>query len=234
MKKIYIVDDEQRIRELIQMYLKKEGYDTKIFSNAKDTLEEFKNQEPDLMILDIMMREMDGLELCREIRKTSDVPIIFVSARSEELDRILGLELGADDYLAKPFSPRELMVRVKTILKRVSQNANADSKDKKEEPKVLKVSDFEMYPDIKLAKYKNTEIPFTIKEFDILEYLLRNISTPLSREQITAKIWGNDRDGYERNVDDAIKRVRKKLKEYRVNLEIRTVWGIGYRIDVNE
>ena len=211
MKKIYIVDDEQRIRELIQMYLKKEGYDTKIFSNAKDALEEFKNQEPDLMILDIMMREMDGLELCREIRKTSDVPIIFVSARSEELDRILGLELGADDYLAKPFSPRELMVRVKTILKRVSQNANADSKDKKEEPKVLKVS-----------------------EFDILEYLLRNISTPLSREQITAKIWGNDRDGYERNVDDAIKRVRKKLKEYRVNLEIRTVWGIGYRIDVNE
>ena len=195
MKKIYIVDDEQRIRELIQMYLKKEGYDTKIFSNAKDALEEFKNQEPDLMILDIMMREMDGLELCREIRKTSDVPIIFVSARSEELDRILGLELGADDYLA---------------------------------------SDFEMYPDIKLAKYKNTEIPFTIKEFDILEYLLRNISTPLSREQITAKIWGNDRDGYERNVDDAIKRVRKKLKEYRVNLEIRTVWGIGYRIDVNE
>ena len=152
MKKIYIVDDEQRIRELIQMYLKKEGYDTKIFSNAKDALEEFKNQEPDLMILDIMMREMDGLELCREIRKTSDVPIIFVSARSEELDRILGLELGADDYLAKPFSPRELMVRVKTILKRVSQNANADSKDKKEEPKVLKVSDFEMYHDIKIAK----------------------------------------------------------------------------------
>ena len=98
MKKIYIVDDEQRIRELIQMYLKKEGYDTKIFSNAKDALEEFKNQEPDLMILDIMMREMDGLELCREIRKTSDVPIIFVSARSEELDRILGLELGADVF----------------------------------------------------------------------------------------------------------------------------------------
>ena len=162
------------------------------------------------------------------------MPIIFVSARSEELDRILGLELGADDYLAKPFSPRELMVRVKTILKRVSQNANLESKDKKEEPKVLRVSDFEMYPDIKLAKYKGTEIPFTIKEFDILEYLLRNISTPLSREQITAKIWGNDRDGYERNVDDAIKRVRKKLKEYRVNLEIRTVWGIGYRIDVNE
>ena len=120
MKTVFIVDDEKRIRDLIEMYLKKEGYVTKSFSNAKDTLEEFKINVPDIMILDIMMRDMDGLDLCREIRKTSNVPIIFVSARSEELDRILGLELGADDYLPKPFSPRELVARVKTVLKRTS------------------------------------------------------------------------------------------------------------------
>ena len=232
MKRIYVVDDEQRIRDLIQMYLKKDGYEVKAFSNSMDALKEFGISTPDLMILDIMMQGMDGLELCREIRKISNVPIIFVSARSEELDRILGLELGADDYLPKPFSPRELMVRVKTILKRVSND--------KVEPlpiqniDILTLNDFEMKPSIRVAKYKNKEIPFTAKEFEILEYLIRNVNTPLSREQIVLKVWGYEHDGYDRSVDDTIKRVRKKLKEYDADVNIKTVWGFGYRVDSNE
>lgn len=232
MKKIFIVDDEQRIRELIQMYLKKEGYETFTYSNAKDTLDNFDKENPDLLILDIMMKDMDGLDLCREIRKSSDVPIIFVSARSEELDRILGLELGADDYLAKPFSPRELMVRVKTILKRYTKEY-LEKKDTKNDMNVTKLDNFLMYPDIRVTKYNDKEIPLTIKEFDILELLLQNINTPMSREKIISKVWGQDHDGYDRSVDDTVKRIRKKLKEAGANVEIKTVWGYGYRVDEN-
>ena len=212
------------------MYLKKDGYNAKSFSNAKDALEEFRKGVPDLMILDIMMKEMDGLDLCREIRKTSDVPIIFVSARSEELDRILGLELGADDYLPKPFSPRELMVRIKTILKRISKEP--DVKFSKEN--IIKVKEFEMFTDIRIVKSKGKEIPLTIKEFDLLEYLMRNINTPMSREQIVNSVWGYNHDGYDRSVDDTVKRIRKKLNEFEAQVEIKTVWGYGYRVDSDE
>lgn len=233
MKSIFVVDDEQRIRELIQMYLKKEGYEVKVFSNAMDALKEFNIAEPDLMILDIMMKDMDGLELCRDIRKKSSVPIIFVSARSEELDRILGLELGADDYMPKPFSPRELMVRVKTILKRVSPVKELDM-DKKETSDTLIIGSFKMIPSLRIAKYEDTEIPFTAKEFEILEFLVENVNKPVSRKQIVLKVWGFEHNGYDRSVDDTIKRIRKKLKEYGADLEIKTVWGFGYRVDDNE
>ena len=230
MKTVFIVDDEKRIRDLIEMYLKKEGYETKSFSNAKDTLEEFRMNVPDIMILDIMMRDMDGLDLCREIRKTSNVPIIFVSARSEELDRILGLELGADDYLPKPFSPRELMARVKTVLKRTATIQQVS----KEKGNVIGFGDFEMYTDIRVAKSRGKEIPLTIKAFNLLEYLVKNLNTPMSREQIIGSVWGYDHDGYDRSVDDTIKRIRKKLNEYGAMIKIKTVWGYGYRVDSDE
>ena len=227
MKHIFIVDDEKRIRDLIEMYLKKENYKTTTFESADGVLSAIKEHMPDLLVLDIMMQGLDGLDLCKEIRKISEVPIIFVSARSDELDRILGLELGADDYLAKPFSPRELVVRIKTILKRTTRPIEHIDD-------VLKSKDLEIYVNRRIVKCDGQDIAFTIKEYEVLELLMKNIDLPLSREQIIESIWGYDYDGYDRNVDDTIKRVRKKLITANSEIQIKTVWGYGYRIDNNE
>lgn len=229
MNHIFVVDDEKRIRELIEMYLKKEGYRVTSFEDAENVLEAIGEKNPDLIILDIMMPGMDGLELCTHIRKTNDVPIIFVSARSEELDRILGLELGADDYLPKPFSPRELMVRIKTILKRTQKDPRHSEK-----AEILRINDFELDTEKRIAKAGSSQINFTIKEYDVMELFLRNPGIPMSREQIIETVWGYDYDGYDRNVDDTVKRLRKKLKAVQSDLEIKTVWGYGYRVDKNE
>ncbi len=227
MKHIFIVDDEKRIRDLIEMYLKKENYKTTTFESADGVLSAIKEHMPDLLVLDIMMQGLNGLDLCKEIRKISEVPIIFVSARSDELDRILGLELGADDYLAKPFSPRELVVRIKTILKRTTRPIEHIDD-------VLKSKDLEIYVNRRIVKCDGQDIAFTIKEYEVLELLMKNIDLPLSREQIIESIWGYDYDGYDRNVDDTIKRVRKKLITANSEIQIKTVWGYGYRIDNNE
>lgn len=229
MNHIFVVDDEKRIRDLIDLYLKKEGYKVTTFPDAEEVLESFEKQKPDLLVLDIMMPGIDGLDLCKKIREISDVPIIFVSARSEELDRILGLELGGDDYLGKPFSPRELVVRIKTILKRAYKEKKvSDTED------IIKIKNLELFIDRRIIKINNEDVQFTIKEFEVLEYLMKNTNMPLSREQIISTVWGYDYDGYDRNVDDTVKRLRKKLKEHGSQMKISTVWGYGYRVDKNE
>lgn len=224
MKNIVVVDDEKRIREIIVMYLIKEGYDVADFDNADEAYEYFKNNTVDLMVLDIMMRGTNGLDLCKKIRRESDTPIIFVSARNEELDRILGLELGADDYLSKPFSVRELIVRIKNILKR-SEN-NLSHKDES----VLNVKELSIYPEQRIAKVSDKEVSLTTKEYEVLKYLVENKGYPLSRDKIIQNIWGYEYDGYDRNVDDTVKRLRKKLKESGSTVEIQTVWGFGYKV----
>lgn len=224
MKKIVVVDDEKRIREIIVMYLVKEGYEVADFDNADEAYEYFKNNHIDLMVLDIMMRGTNGLDLCKKIRRESDIPIIFVSARNEELDRILGLELGADDYLSKPFSVRELIVRIKNILKR--SEAIVGHKDES----ILNVKELSIYPDQRIVKIIDKEIPLTTKEYEVLKYLVENKGYPLSRDKIIQNIWGYEYDGYDRNVDDTVKRLRKKLKESGSSVEIQTVWGFGYKV----
>lgn len=224
MKKIVVVDDEKRIREIIVMYLVKEGYEVADFDNADEAYEYFKNNHIDLMVLDIMMRGTNGLDLCKKIRRESDIPIIFVSARNEELDRILGLELGADDYLSKPFSVRELIVRIKNILKR-SENI-VGHKDES----ILNVKELAIYPDQRIVKIIDKEIQLTTKEYEVLKYLVENKGYPLSRDKIIQNIWGYEYDGYDRNVDDTVKRLRKKLKESGSSVEIQTVWGFGYKV----
>lgn len=224
MKKIVVVDDEKRIREIIVMYLVKEGYEVADFDNADEAYEYFKNNHIDLMVLDIMMRGTNGLDLCKKIRKESDIPIIFVSARNEELDRILGLELGADDYLSKPFSVRELIVRIKNILKR-SENI-VGHKDES----ILNVKELSIYPEQRIVKIVDKEISLTTKEYEVLKYLVENKGYPLSRDKIIQNIWGYEYDGYDRNVDDTVKRLRKKLKESGSSVEIQTVWGFGYKV----
>ena len=228
MKHILIVDDEKRIRDLIVMYLKKEGYEVTDFDNADKAYEFLQNNEVDLLVLDIMMRGMNGLDLCKKVRATSEVPIIFVSARSEELDRILGLELGADDYLAKPFSVRELVVRIKNILRRTNTVVQ------KKEDNILSVEDLKIYIEQRIVKVGEVEVALTTKEYEVLKYLVENKGYPLSRDKIIQNIWGYEYDGYDRNVEDTIKRLRKKLKDIDSKVKIQTVWGYGYKVQEDE
>lgn len=227
MKRILVVDDEKRIRDIIVMYLLKEGYEVVDFDNADSAYEYMENNHIDLVVLDIMMRGTNGLDLCKKIRKTSEVPIIFVSARNEELDRILGLELGADDYLPKPFSVRELVIRIKNILRRTEGQFQQKND-------YIFSRDLTIYPEQRIAKINDSELVLTTKEFEVLKYLIENKGYPLSRDKIIQNIWGYEYDGYDRNVDDTIKRLRKKLKEANSKVEVQTVWGFGYKVMADE
>ena len=216
-----------KMADIIVMYLLKEGYEVSDFDNADSAYEYFEKNKVDLIVLDIMMRGTNGLDLCKKIRRTSDVPIIFVSARTEELDRILGLELGADDYLPKPFSVRELVIRIKNILRRTEgQFAPKDDS--------IFSRDLVIYPEQRIVKVNDTELALTTKEFEVLKILVENKGYPLSRDKIIQNIWGYEYDGYDRNVDDTIKRLRKKLKEADSKVEVQTVWGFGYKIVADE
>lgn len=223
MERIFVVDDELKIRNLIKAYLDKEGYSVEVFDTGDSALEAFKIYEPDMLIIDVMMPGLNGFDLCKEIRRTSQVPIIIVSAKDEELDRILGLELGSDDYISKPFSPRELVVRVKNIFKRTGQ------------VKVVAVSAQSLGNTVvdetsRLVKVEEVEVTFTSKEFELLTMLLKYKSQALSRDQILDVVWGYEYVGESRLVDDVIKRVRKKLKNANSDVEIQTVWGYGYKV----
>jgi len=224
MKHIYIVDDEKNIRDLIKMYLIKDGFKTTVFEDGTDVFEKFQEDEPDLVVLDIMMPGIDGLDLCKLIRSKSDVPIIFVSAKDEEIDRILGLELGADDYLVKPFSPRELVVRIKNIFKRVD-------KESTQEVELIEIKDIKIYRNRRSIQADMEEIKFTNKEYDLFEYLALNKNIPCTREMLIEDIWGYNYIGDTRMIDDLIKRIRRKLKDVNSKLTISTVWGYGYRMD---
>lgn len=224
---IYVVDDEERIRGLIKTYLVKEGYDVEVFNDGASAFQAFMTKQADMLIIDIMMPGMDGYSLCREVRKNSDVPIIMVSAKDDEIDRILGLELGSDDYISKPFSPRELVVRVKTIFRRI----------KGEEPVMveavknrLKCQDIVVLPDERRIVKDEKDIDFTAKEYDFVFYLIKNKNKVFTREQLINSIWGYDYIGDTRAIDDLVKRVRKKLAQVDSKLEIITVWGYGYKI----
>jgi DNA-binding response OmpR family regulator len=210
--------------DLIRKYLEKEGFIVTAFENAQNVASEINRLKPHLLVLDIMMPGIDGLELCREIRKHGDIPIVFVSARDEELDRILGLELGADDYLSKPFSPRELVIRIKNIFKRIEKSSKVEADE-------LTVKDIKLECHRRYAEKDGVELEFTTKEYDLLEFMIRNKSVPFTREQLLEKVWGYDFIGDIRVIDDLVKRLRKKLAEAGAVLEIKTVWGYGYRID---
>lgn len=224
MKHIFVVDDEGNIRELIKKYLDKEGYKSTLYNNGDNLLMEIKRLKPDLLVLDIMMPGYDGLQLCKEIRKESDIPIIFVSARDEEFDRVLGLELGGDDYLAKPFSPRELVARIKNLFRRMNKGSLGNYGS-------IAIQDLVIDIKKKCVEKDNEELKLTIKEYELLEFLAKNKNVTFSREQLTENIWGYDFLGDSRVIDDLVKRIRKKLKEHSSRLEILTVWGYGYRID---
>lgn len=224
MKHIFVVDDELNIRELIKKYLEKEGYRVSVFADGSRLAADVDQYNPDLLVLDIMLPGEDGLSLCREVRKKHELPIIFVSAKDEEFDRVLGLELGGDDYLTKPFSPRELVARVKNIFKRLDRSGESPTRE-------MKIKDLVIFPEQRYVARADKEIRLTVKEYELLEFLCRNRRISFTREQLIEKIWGYDYTGEARIVDDLVKRLRKKIAEGGSVLEITTVWGYGYRVD---
>ncbi|MDS0525146.1 response regulator transcription factor [Clostridium sp. SHJSY1] len=228
-KLIYIADDELKIQELIGMFLEKEGYNIKIFSDGKSLLEEFQNHNPDMIILDIMMPTLDGLSVCSEIRKESNIPIIIISAKDSESDKIAGLMLGSDDYMTKPFSPVELVLRVKNIFRRIELD-----KVPKTIQKVLKISDITIYIDAKYATCNGEDLKLTPMEFTLLLYLSNNLNKGVSRNELLYKIWGFDSEVDTRATDDMIKRIRKKLTKVNSSLIIETLWGFGFMISDKE
>lgn len=224
MSDIWVVDDEENIRNLIKRYLEKEDYNVRTFASAEAVESALIGSTPDMFILDIMLPGSDGLSLCRRIRENYDLPIIFVSARGEEFDRVLGLELGADDYLAKPFSPRELVIRVKTIFRRLQPI--------KEAANALTLKNISIYPKQRKVIINGVDVSFSSKEFDLFLLLASSPGRPYSREMLLEIIWGYNYEGEERAVDDTVKRIRKKIREKGALPELSTVWGYGYRLDV--
>ncbi len=221
---IWVVDDEENIRNLVRRYLEREGYTVRTFASAEELNNALVSSTPDMFILDIMLPGSDGLSLCRKIRENFDLPIIFVSARGEEFDRVLGLELGGDDYLAKPFSPRELIMRAKNIFKRLQSAENTAKK--------VVLKNLVIDPEKRKVTINNEEVAFTGKEFDLFYFLAVSPNRPFSRQLLLEKVWGLDYEGEERAVDDIVKRIRKKIRDKGAQPELATVWGYGYRIDV--
>lgn len=224
-KIIYIADDEDNIQNIIKMFLKKEGYEVYGFSNGIDLLKTYKEKPADMLILDIMMPNLDGLAVCAEIRKDSNIPIIIISAKDSESDKIAGLMLGSDDYLTKPFSPVELVLRVKNIFRRMESDKTNPKNDG-----IIKISDVTIYTEGRYAICKGEDLKLTPMEFNLLCYLGRNINKGVSREELLNKLWGYESEVDTRATDDMIKRIRKKLYSLNSSLKIETLWGFGFII----
>lgn len=223
--KVLIADDDANIVKLIRLYLEKEDYEVCTAGNGKEALEVFDRENPAIIILDIMMPEMDGNQVCREIRKISDIPIIMLTAKGETFDKVLSLELGADDYLVKPFEMKELIARMKAILRR-SESKTAGSGDCVVFDKLeVNLTNYELKIDGLIL-----EIP--PKELELLYFLASNPNRVFTREQLLEKVWGFDYFGDSRTVDVHIKRLREKLEGVEANWQLKTVWGVGYKFEV--
>ncbi|MFR4986038.1 MAG: response regulator [Lachnospirales bacterium] len=222
--KILVVDDDEHIAELISLYLNKEGYETKEVYSGKKAIEEFSNFSPHLVLLDIMLPEIDGYQICREIRKISSVPIIMLTAKGEIFDKVLGLELGADDYIVKPFDSKELLARVKAVLRRF------DNKDDNIQSKQIVVPNMTINPSTYIVTYHGTQLELPPKEFELLNFLAQHPNQVFTREQLLDKIWGYEFIGDTRTVDVHVKRLREKMP-YEDVWSLKTVWGVGYKFE---
>lgn len=221
MPKILVVDDEQRIREIIKEYAEFNGFQVVQAENGMDAVEKVRNEDFDIIIMDIMMPKLDGYSACKEIKKTKEIPVIMLSARGEEYDKLFGFEIGVDDYVVKPFSPKELMARICAVLNRV-QNSHKSEDVITYETLVINFTAREVTID-------GERVQMTPKEYDLLFYMVRNMNIALSREKLLEEVWGFDFYGDDRTVDTHIKMLRNSLKQYR-NL-IVTLRGMGYKFE---
>jgi DNA-binding response OmpR family regulator len=223
---ILIADDNQQITSILEEYAKKEGYETLIALDGLNALQQFQAKHPDIVLLDLMMPGMDGFSICREIRKTSNVPIIMITARGEDYEKIMGLDIGADDYIVKPFSPAEVMARVRAILRRLEREEPCS------EGKLIFDNLFVSLEDYSVA-IDGANIPLTKKEFELLWMLASHNNKVFSRDNLLDSLWGVDYYGDSRTVDSHIKRLRSKLDMFpHPQWEIKTIWGVGYKFEV--
>jgi two-component system OmpR family response regulator len=226
--RILVVDDDAHIRDVVRFALEKAGHRVSEAADGQAALAEFARSAADLVVLDILMPEVDGLEVCRELRRSSAVPILFLSSRDEELDRVLGLELGADDYVVKPFSPRELVARVKGILRRAQRSAS----DQPGEPEVIERGALRLDVDRHTCSWAGRPIALTVTEFDLLHSLLGMPGKVYTREELVERAYGAGHHITDRTVDSHVRRIRKKFKQCGAD-PIETVYGLGYRLVVD-
>ena len=229
-QKILIVDDDTNISDLIALYLTKECFDTKCVEDGDEALKAFSVFQPNLILLDLMLPGIDGYQVCREIRKTSSTPIIMLSAKGEVFDKVLGLELGADDYIIKPFDSKELVARVKAVLRRTQMLPS---------PSVEKENNIVSYPDLEINMnnysviYMGKKIDMPPKELELLHFLASSPNQVFTREQLLDQIWGYEYMGDTRTVDVHVKRIREKMTEHE-HWALSTVWGIGYKFELKK
>ncbi|GAQ25968.1 response regulator transcription factor [Tepidanaerobacter syntrophicus] len=225
--KILVVDDEKRIVDLVKKYLEREGFSVDEAFNGQQALDKISSSSYDLIILDLMLPIVDGWTVCKDIRQKYDTPIIMLTARGEEFDKVLGFELGADDYVVKPFSPRELTARVKALLRRIVSKED-------EESEILAFPELMIDPISRVVKVNNKEVALTPKEFDLLYFLAKNKGKVFSREKLLKEVWGYDFYGSLRTIDTHIKQLREKLGRSKAASYISTIWGIGYKFEVEK
>ena len=231
-QRILIVDDDENIAELISLYLTKECFETRCVHDGNAVMDAFRDFRPDLILLDLMLPGKDGYQLCREIRAESSTPIMMLSAKGEVFDKVLGLELGADDYMIKPFDNKEMVARVKAILRRSSQPAAAPA-PAAGQAQMVGLPDLTVSLTNYSVTYMDTPLYMTAREIEILYLLASSPNQVFTREQLLDKLWGYDYVGDSRTVDVYIKRLRKKLPDH-PNWRLATVWGVGYRFEVNK
>ncbi|WP_378956318.1 response regulator transcription factor [Pelosinus sp. sgz500959] len=224
--KVLVVDDDEKIVKVLVTYLIKEGYITETAMDGKSAVETARQWRPDIILLDVMLPELDGLGVCKEIRRDSDVPIIMLTARDTETDRVIGLEIGADDYVTKPFSPRELIARIRAILRRTKPEGRRDK-----EENVLRVGEIALHLHNHTLRVQGNQIELTPTEYKLLELFLTHPNQVLSRLQLIENVQGYAFEGYERTVDSHIKNLRKKIGDsYGEPRYIKTVYGVGYKL----
>ena len=230
MKKILVVDDEKPISDIIKFNLKKEGYDVYTAYDGEEALQKVEEVNPDLILLDLMLPKIDGLEVAREVRKTHNMPIIMVTAKDAEIDKVLGLEMGADDYVTKPFSNRELVARVKANLRRQSSTmAEAQAAEEESKNNDIAIGDLVIHPDAYVVSKRGEKIELTHREFELLYYLAKHIGQVMTREHLLQTVWGYDYFGDVRTVDVTVRRLREKIEDN----PSRPIWlvtrrGVGY------
>ena len=224
--KLLIVEDDSYISEMVQLYLSKEGYDIKIASDGVEAISFFKMYEPDLVLLDIMLPRKDGWAVCKEIRQIASTPIIMVTAKGEVFDKVLGLELGADDFIVKPFDMKELSARIKAVLRRYNTHEAQTETD------VIKFDNIEISKEKYELKLSGQSVDIPPKELELLYFLASNYNRVFTRDQLLDKVWGFDYLGDSRTVDVHVKRLREKLEGVSDKWTLKTVWGVGYKFEI--
>ena len=229
MPKILIVDDDKNICELLRLYIEKEGFETAIANDGREAVKLFAETDPDLILLDIMLPKLDGWQVCREIRKTSECPIIMLTAKGEVFDKVLGLELGADDYVVKPFETKEVIARINAVLRRAGRKEQDENAEKEVNFDNLSIN-LTNY----VLKVKGVQVDTPPKEMELIYHLASNPNRVFTRDQLLDEVWGFDYYGDSRTVDVHVKRLREKLEGVSDKWSLKTVWGVGYKFETKD